>query len=99
MSERSLVVHLGSLEAIETALADASRDIEQQITTLLAQVDAEIAAWDPATPSRAAEQAYQEKLRAGVVRLTEALGQIRSALAGVREDAREAELRNTAVLE
>ncbi|WP_199424612.1 hypothetical protein [Actinotalea solisilvae] len=99
MSERSLIVRLGALEEIETALTDASRSIEQQITTLLAQVDAQIAGWDPATPSRAAEQAYQQQLRAGVARLTEALATVKIALAGVREDGRDTEVRNAALLD
>lgn len=100
MSEqRSLVVRLGSLEAIETALARASQDIDRQVTALLARVNAEIVGWDPSTPSRAAEQDYQAEVRAGVERLTEALTAIRGALADVRQDAREAELRNAAILD
>ena len=41
---------------------------------------------------------HQQKLRAGIERLTEALDQVRSKLATYREDAREIEVENAAIV-
>ena len=98
MSERSLVVHQGSLSAIEDAMATASDSIREHVTQLLDDVDARTPAWTPETPSRVAQQQHEQRLRDGLVRLTDALEQVRAAVATYREDAREIEVENVAIV-
>ena len=98
MSERGLVVHQGSLSAMETALADATTAITTQITELLEQVETLTPGWDETSDSHAAHLDYQQRLRDGVTKLTEALGQVKSKLATYREDAREIEVENVAIV-
>ncbi|MCF6376045.1 hypothetical protein L2K70_00330 [Nocardioides KLBMP 9356] len=98
MSERGLVVHQGSLSAMETALADATTAITTQITELLEQVEKATPGWDETSDSHAAHLEYQQKLRDGVQKLTEALDQVRSKLSTYREDAREIEVENIAIV-
>ncbi len=98
MSDMSLVVRMGSLTEMESALTRASQQIEEQITGLLEKVNTQIAGWSPSTSSRQAEMAYQARLREGVARLTAALDQVRTALAEVRDSARETEVENVALL-
>ena len=98
MSERGLVVHQGSLSTIETALADATTAITTQITELLEQVETLTPGWDETSDSHAAHLEHQQKLRDGVKRLTDALDQVRSKLATYREDAREIEVENVAIV-
>ena len=98
MSERGLVVHQGSLTAIETALADATTAITTQIDELLEQVETLTPGWDETSESHAAHADHQQKLRDGVAKLTEALDQVRSKLATYREDAREIEVENVAIV-
>jgi uncharacterized protein YukE len=98
MSDRGLVVHQGSLSTLETALADATTAITTQITELLDQVESLTPGWDESSESHMAQLAYQQKLRDGVQRLTDALDQIRSKVATYREDAREIEVENVAIV-
>ncbi|MBL0746902.1 hypothetical protein [Nocardioides baculatus] len=98
MSERGLVVHQGSLSTMETALADATTTITTQITELLEQVETLTPGWDETSDSHAAHVAYQQKLRDGVEKLTEALDQVKAKLATYREDAREIEVENVAIV-
>jgi uncharacterized protein YukE len=98
MSDRGLVVHQGSLSTLETALADATIAITTQITELLDQVESLTPGWDESSESHMAQLAYQQKLRDGVQRLTDALDQIRSKVATYREDAREIEVENVAIV-
>ena len=98
MSERGLVVHQGSLSAMETALANATTAITTQITELLEQVESLTPGWDETSDSHAAHVEHQQKLRDGVDKLTEALDQVRSRLATYREDAREIEVENVAIV-
>ena len=98
MSERGLVVHQGALSTMETALADATTAITTQITELLEQVETLTPGWDETSDSHAAHLEHQQKLRDGVEKLTEALGQVRSTLATYREDAREIEVENVAIV-
>ena len=98
MSERGLVVHQGSLSTMETALADATTAITTQITDLLEQVETLTPGWDETSDSHAAHLEYQQKLRDGVQRLTEALDQVKAKLATYREDAREIEVENVAIV-
>lgn len=98
MSERSLVVHQDALSTIESAMATATTDITTQLTDLLAQVEALTPGWEPTSDSHAAHAEHQQKLLDGVQRLTEALDAIRTALASYREDAREIELENVAIV-
>ena len=98
MSERGLVVHQGSLTAIETALADATTAITTQINELLEQVETLTPGWDETSESHAAHADHQQKLRDGVGKLTEALDQVRSKVATYREDAREIEVENVAIV-
>ena len=98
MSERGLVVHQGALSTMETALADATEAITTQITELLEQVETLTPGWDETSESHAAHLEHQQKLRDGVEKLTEALDQVRSKLAAYREDAREIEVENVAIV-
>ncbi|WP_210649534.1 hypothetical protein [Nocardioides sp. SYSU D00065] len=98
MSERGLVVHQGSLSAIETALADATTAIKKQIDDLLEEVKRLTPGWDETSESHIAHLEHQQKLRDGVEKLTEALDQVRSKVATYREDAREIELENVAIV-
>jgi len=98
VSERGLVVHQGALSTMETALADATTAITTQITELLEQVETLTPGWDETSDSHVAHLEHQQKLRDGVAKLTEALGQVRSTLATYREDAREIEVENVAIV-
>jgi uncharacterized protein YukE len=98
MSERGLVVHQGSLSAMETALADATTAITTQITELLEEVEKDTPGWDETSDSHAAHADYQQQLRDGVEKLTEALDQVKAKLASYREDAREIEVENVAIV-
>ena len=46
MSERGLVVHQGSLSAIESALADATTSLRTQVDGLLEEVGKLTPGWD-----------------------------------------------------
>ena len=98
MSERGLVVHQGSLSTMETALADATTAITTQINDLLEEVETLTPGWDETSESHMAHLEHQQKLRDGVAKLTEALDQVRSKLATYREDAREIEVENVAIV-
>jgi uncharacterized protein YukE len=98
MSERGLVVHQGSLSTMETALADATTAITTQINDLLQAVETLTPGWDETSESHMAHLEHQQKLRDGVEKLTEALDQVRSKLATHREDAREIEVENVAIV-
>lgn len=98
MSARGLVVHQGSLSTLETALADATTAISTQIRDLLEQVEALTPGWDETSESHLAHLEHQQKLRDGVQELTEALDQVKAKLATYREDAREIEVENVAIV-
>ena len=98
MSERSLVVHQGALSTIETALTQATESITQQIDQLLTRVETLTPGWAEDSESHAAQLAHQQKLRDGVERLTTALEEVRNKLATYREDARETEVENVAIV-
>ena len=98
MSERGLVVHQGSLSTMETALADATTSITDQITSLLEEAERLTPGWDETSESHMAHLEHQQKLRDGVKRLTDALDQVKSTLATFREDAREIEVENVAIV-
>ena len=98
MSERGLVVHQGSLSAIESALADATRALRTQVDELLEQVETLTPGWDETSESHLAHDEHQQKLRDGAERLTQALDQVRARLATYREDAREIEVENVAIV-
>jgi uncharacterized protein YukE len=83
---------------METALADATTAITTQITELLEQVETLTPGWDETSDSHAAHAEHQQKLRDGVEKLTEALDQVRAKLASYREDAREIEVENVAIV-
>lgn len=98
MSERGLVVHQGSLSAIESALADATSAVRTQVDDLLEQVEKLTPGWDETSESHLAHVEHQQKLRDGVEKLTEALDQVKARLATYREDAREIEVENVAIV-
>ena len=98
MSERGLVVHQGSLSAIESALADATSALRTQVDELLEQVETLTPGWDETSESHLAHVEHQQKLRDGVEKLTEALDQVKARLATYREDAREIEVENVAIV-
>ena len=98
MSERGLVVHQGSLSAIESALADATSALRTQVDELLEPVEKLTPGWDETSESHLAHVEHQQKLRDGVAQLTEALDQVKARLATYREDAREIEVENVAIV-
>jgi len=98
MTERGLVVHQGSLSAIESALADATSALRTQVDDLLEQVEQLTPGWDETSESHLAHVEHQQKLRDGVEKLTEALDQVKARLATYREDAREIEVENVAIV-
>ena len=98
MSERGLVVHQGALSAIESALADATAALTSQIGDLLEEVEKLTPGWDESSESHMAHREHQQKLRDGVEKLTEALDQVKAKLATYREDAREIEIENVAIV-
>ena len=98
MSERGLVVHQGSLSAIESALAAATSALRTQVDELLEQVETLTPGWDETSESHLAHVVHQQKLRDGAERLTQALDQVRARLATYREDAREIEVENVAIV-
>ena len=98
MSERGLVVHQGALSSMETALADATTAITTQVDDLLEAVENLTPGWDETSESHMAHREHQQKLQDGVAKLTEALDQVRSRLATYREDAREIEVENVAIV-
>lgn len=98
MSERGLVVHQDSLVVMENALADATTTITQQIDDLLKQTEQLTPGWDETSDSHAAHLDYQQRLRDGVKALTEALDLVKSTLTTYREDAREIEVENVAIV-
>lgn len=98
MSERGLVVHQGSLSSLETAMADATTEITRQISDLLDNVEKLTPGWDETSESHMANLEHQQKLRDGVEKLTEALDQIKAKVASYREDAREIEVENVAIV-
>jgi uncharacterized protein YukE len=98
MSERGLVVHQDSLSTIETALGDATTAITTQINELLDQVKTLTPGWDATSESHLAHAEHQQKLRDGVAQLTEALGQVKAKVATYRDDAREIEVENVAIV-
>jgi uncharacterized protein YukE len=98
MSARGLIVHQGSLSTLETALADATTAITTQIGDLLEQVESLTPGWDESSESHAAHLEHQQRLRDGVQRLTEALDLVKTKVATYREDAREIEVENVAIV-
>jgi uncharacterized protein YukE len=98
MSERGLVVHQGALSSMETALADATTALTRQIDDLLEEVERLTPGWEESSESHAAHLEHQQKLRDGVEQLTGALDQVRQKLAAYREDAREIEVENVAIV-
>lgn len=98
MSDRGLVVHQGSLSTMETALADATTTITQQIDDLLTETERLTPGWDVTSDSHAAHLEYQQKLRDGVKSLTDALDQVKVKVADYREQAREIEVENVAIV-
>ena len=83
---------------METALADATTAITTQINELLEQVETLTPGWDETSESHVAHLEHQQKLRDGIDKLTEALDQVKSKLATYREDAREIEVENVAIV-
>ncbi len=98
MSERSLVVHQDALSTIEAALTSATETITKQIDDLLQRVETLTPGWEAGSESHAAQIEYQQKLRDGVEKLTNALDEVRGKLATYREDAREIEVENVAIV-
>ena len=98
MSGRGLVVHQDALSTIEAALTSATETITKQIDDLLTRVEALTPGWEESSESHAAQIEYQQRLRDGVARLTTALDDVRTKLATYREDAREIEVENVAIV-
>lgn len=98
MSERGLVVHQAQLSALESALGRATEAITRQIDDLLTEVERLTPGWEEGSASHAAHLDHQRRLRDGVAELTAALDQVRAKVAAYREDAREIEVENVAIV-
>ena len=98
MSGRGLVVHVAELEAMERAMTAAQEQILEQVSSVLDDVNTQITGWSASTASRGAGMDHQRQLRDGVERLCNALDRVRAALAEVRADAHDTEVRNVALL-
>lgn len=94
-----IIVRFGTLEALAETLQSAHDDLVEQVEDVLAKADAEMTGWSAATTSRAAQQAYRQKVLDGVEDLVKALDTVRTTLAEVGTMAHEAEVRNVAVLD
>jgi 50S ribosomal subunit-associated GTPase HflX len=98
MSERGLIVHQSALQEIAAALAAATDQITTQLTTTLDLVDQQMSGWTEETGSRQAQRDYDHRLREGIIRLTRALDEVRAAVDHHREDARDTEVENVAIV-
>jgi hypothetical protein len=98
MTDRGLVVHQGALSQIEEAMAAATSALTEHLTTTLDLVNTQTAAWTEETRSRRAQRDHERRIREGVVRLSEALDEIRAAVAAHREEARAVEIENVAIV-
>jgi hypothetical protein len=83
---------------MEEAMATATSAITDHLTSTLDLVNTQTAAWTEETPSRQAQRDYERRLREGLTRLTDALDDIKAAVATYREDAREIEVENVAIV-
>ena len=93
------IVHQGSLSTLETALADATTAITTQIDELLEQVESLTPGWDESSESHMAQLAAP----AAAPRRRPAADRgprpgARSKVATYREDAREIEVENVAIV-
>lgn len=79
-------------------MTTASTAITDHITGLLGEVNARTGNGSQETGSRGAQQDYGRRLREGLTRLTEALDSVRAAVATYREDTREIEVENVAIV-
>jgi 50S ribosomal subunit-associated GTPase HflX len=83
---------------MEEAMSTATSAITDHLTTTLEQVNIQTAAWTEETPSRQAQRDYERRLREGITQLTQALDDIKVAVATYRDDAREIEVENVAIV-
>ncbi len=96
---RTLVVRFAELERMESELRAAHDALLAQVGSIFDGVNATITGWEPGTASRDAHDAGQRRLQAGVDRLAAALDRVSGTLAELRESAREAEVRNVALID
>jgi uncharacterized protein YukE len=99
VSEPSLVVRQGDLEALEAAMATAHDRLLAEVSGAREEVAALLTGWAPDTASRQAQLQFDADVQSGVERLAAALAQVRAALAEVRESARTTEVDNVALLD
>ncbi|MFC4555648.1 hypothetical protein [Georgenia faecalis] len=99
MSDPTLVVSQGTLEAVETAMTTAHDQLLAEVTALRQEVRTILVAWSTATESRQAQLEFDAALQRDVDAVAAALVDVRSALVKVREDARSAEIDNVAILD
>jgi 50S ribosomal subunit-associated GTPase HflX len=83
---------------MEEAMSTATSSITEHLTSTLDAVNTQTAAWTEETPSRQAQRDTERRLREGITRLTQALDDIKAAVATYREDAREVEVENVAIV-
>jgi hypothetical protein len=99
VSEPTLVVHQGSLEALEAAMTTAHDHLLAEVAAVRAQVRATLVAWSTATDSRQAQLEHDAALQRDVEAVAAALDGVRVALEQVRAEARQAEIDNVAILD
>ena len=63
MSERGLVVHQSALSSMESALADATTSLPQQIDDLLQEAERLTPGWEASSESHAAHLEYPDAAR------------------------------------
>lgn len=98
MGDASLVIHHDSLAAIGDALTQAHKRIEDEVESVLSDVDRQISGWSESTASRAAQMRYEQRLKQAVQELTDALDRVQGAVMDVASGATDTEIKNVATL-
>lgn len=99
MSEPTLVVHQGSLEALEAAMTQAQQSLGAEVTAVREQVRSILWDWSTSTASRQAQLEFDANLQKDVDAIAATLLHVQAALAEFRENARRAEVDNVAILD
>lgn len=99
MGEPTLIVRFSDVEAIEQALSEAHTALTSQVDSVRRDIADRVSGWQEDSASRAAQIGFDRELGGWVTELTAALDAVRAALATVRQDAHDAEVRNVAILD
>lgn len=94
----SLAVNVGQVDAIISALETAQTDLVSEVNGIRSEISSRLSAWGEGTASRRAQQRFDSELEKSVRDLGEALAAVRQAMADVRQEAHNAEVRNVAIV-